>query len=415
MKLFIVLDGVPDRPCIILENKTPLEAAKTPNLDFITKNSKLGYAYVVDKGIAPESDTAVISLLGYDPFTQYTGRGPLEAIGSKIKLNKGDLALRCNFGTLEEGKLIDRRAGRTLTTKEASSLSEAINQKVKLPNQFIFKNTTGHRGVLVIRGNLSSNISNTDPAYKKEGPISEAKENPQEKVLQSKPLDKKKSSEESADLVNEFVKQSYSVLKEHPINIKRKEQNLLPANVILTRDAGNSLPEFEKKQDWAILATMPLEKGIAKLAGISTLLYKEPKLNSKDLYKNLKSSLKSAIKAAKKHIKKGHFETYYIHLKETDLPGHDNKPLQKLKLIELIDKKFFSFIKKQLKKENFKLIITADHSTPCSLKAHSSDPVPVLYYGNGIDETQRFTEKESKKGALGELEGKKILKTLDFE
>ena len=158
MKIFVVLDGIGDRENVALEGKTPLEAAKTPNLDQITQKSKLGYCYTVKKDIAPESDTAVISLLGYNPFKQYTGRGPLEALGAKIKLNKGDLALRCNFGTLVEGKLIDRRVGRSLTTQEASELSEELNKKIKLPHKFIFKNTVGHRGVLVIRGPLSANI-----------------------------------------------------------------------------------------------------------------------------------------------------------------------------------------------------------------------------------------------------------------
>ncbi|MDP2947415.1 MAG: alkaline phosphatase family protein [Nanoarchaeota archaeon] len=417
MKLFIVLDGIADRPCIALENLTPLEAAKTPNLDFLTKFSKLGYCYVVDKDVAPESDTAVISLLGYNPYKQYTGRGPLEALGAKIKLETGDLALRCNFGTLSEGKLIDRRAGRTLTTEEASELSEEINTRIKLSHHFIFKNTVDHRGVLLIKGpELSGNISNTDPAYKKEGPIAKANENFGEKVLQSKPLDNKKSSKTSAELINEFVKQSYTVLKDHPINIKRKEKNLLPANVILTRDAGASLPQFEKKHNWAILANMPLEKGIARVAGINILSFERLKLKTNNLYKNLQKNLILEIKEAKKHIKRGYFETYYIHFKETDIPGHDNKPIEKQKMIEILDKKFFSFLKKLIKKyPETKIIITADHSTPCSIRAHSSDSVPVLLYSEGSGNSQRFTEEESKQGALGELKGQELLKKLNFE
>lgn len=417
MKLFIVLDGVADRPCIALENKTPLEAAKTPNLDFLTKNSKLGYCYVVDKDIAPESDTAVISLLGYDPYKNYPGRGPVEAIGAKLKLEEGDIALRCNFGTIVEGKLTDRRAGRSLTTEEASELAEALNQEIKLSKQFLFKNTIGHRGVLIIKGgDLSANITNTDPAYRKEGAIAIAKENFGEKVLQSRPLDKKRSSKDTADLINEFVKQSYTVLKEHPVNLKRKEKYLPQANVILTRDAGTQPQKYwEKKKDWAIFATMPLEKGIAKLAGINNLVYEPVKVTGSDTYNNLHKFLLKEIKEIKKHLKRKFFETYYIHIKETDLPGHDNKPIEKLKLIEIIDKKLFSFIKKLAKKGELKLIITADHSTPCSLKAHSSDPVPVLLYGEGSDNLERFTEEESKKGSLGELKGQELLKQLNFE
>ena len=174
MKLiYVVIDGMGDLPISELGNKTPLEAAETPNMDSLAKSGQTGLMYTVRKGIAPESDAAVISLLGYDPFKYSTGRGVIEAVGAGIRMKDGDLALRCNFATLgRDREIIDRRVARTLTTEEATQLSEAANEEVKLetcPASFEFKNTQGHRAVLVIRNKkcpLSSSITNSDPAYK---------------------------------------------------------------------------------------------------------------------------------------------------------------------------------------------------------------------------------------------------------
>ncbi len=170
--LYIVIDGMGDLPVKKMANQTPLEAAKTPNMDFLAKNGKTGLMYSVKKGMAPESDVAVISLLGYDPFKYSTGRGIIEAVGAGLNLKDGELALRCNFATLGEGKnLVDRRVGRNLTTEEATELCKAANKQIKLtshPATFEFKNTLGHRAVLVIKHRnkpLSGKISNSDPAY----------------------------------------------------------------------------------------------------------------------------------------------------------------------------------------------------------------------------------------------------------
>ncbi|KPK97009.1 MAG: phosphoglycerate mutase, partial [Omnitrophica WOR_2 bacterium SM23_72] len=173
--LYIVLDGLGDLPIKELRNKTPLEAAVTPNMDRLAQKGKTGLVYPVAKDIAPESDIAVISLLGYDAHKYYTGRGPLESFAEGLNINDGDLALRVNFATVaEDSKTIkDRRVGRDLITEEATALAKEINSKVTLSSAtFEFKNTIGHRGVLVIRGmrsKLSGWITNTDPAYDREG------------------------------------------------------------------------------------------------------------------------------------------------------------------------------------------------------------------------------------------------------
>lgn len=155
MKLFfVVIDGMGDLPIRELRNKTPLEFAETPHMDFLAKKGETGLMYTVGKGIAPESDVAVVSVLGYDPHKYHTSRGVFEAIGIGLPVKNGDLALRCNFATVDNRKkIIDRRVGRGLKTDEAKRLSNAINEKVHLdsyPADFKFASTLGHRGVLVM-------------------------------------------------------------------------------------------------------------------------------------------------------------------------------------------------------------------------------------------------------------------------
>ncbi|MEK6811063.1 MAG: phosphoglycerate mutase, partial [Nanoarchaeota archaeon] len=164
--IFVILDGVADDTCSQLNGKTPLEYAKTPNLDFFASSGEIDYCFPIAKGVAPQSSSGLVSLFGAD-FRGYP-RGPLEAVGAGVSLNDGDLIFRCNFSTIESLsslKLIDRRVGRTLTTGEARELADAVNSKVKLPFKFELIPTIGHRAVLVFRGVFSDKISNVDPSY----------------------------------------------------------------------------------------------------------------------------------------------------------------------------------------------------------------------------------------------------------
>ena len=228
--LYIVLDGLGDLPLKQLGNKTPLEAAFTPNMDKLAQKGKTGLVYPVGKGIAPESDIAVISLLGYDAHKYYTGRGPLESFAEGLSVNDGDVAFRVNFATVaEDGRTIkDRRVGRNLSTEEATSLAKEINSKVTLSSAtFEFKNTIGHRGVLVIRGmhsKLSGWITNTDPAYDREGVFGVAKEKFENLVAESVAMPGYENSPEAveaAKLLNEFTKASNKVLNESLLNKNR--------------------------------------------------------------------------------------------------------------------------------------------------------------------------------------------------
>lgn len=394
--VFVIIDGVADE---VGDGKTPLEAAKTPNLDEIAKKSKIDYCYTVKEGVAPESSAAVVSLLGYDP--NFAPRGPIEARGQGIKTKNGDLALRCNFGTLDnlkDSNILDRRAGRTLTTEEARILAKALNEKVKLPNGFKFEFYPGiqHRGVLVIRGGFSDNISNVDPAYGVGGAVQFGTEG---KLPLAKALDDEEDSKLSADLVNSFVRQSFEVLDKHPINVARVKKGLYPANIILCRDAGNKPAKFKKLPGrWMALGYMPLEIGAAEAAGMSVYKFKYPKLKGIDVYGNLYDGLEEAIKYAKKMLwwKKNKIDYFYVHFKETDVAGHDNKPQDKIKMVEMLDKDFFSFLRKFI--GDAKLIVTADHATPCRRKMHSADPVPVLIYPSEKESGKRFTERDGLTG-----------------
>ncbi|MBS3088852.1 phosphoglycerate mutase [Candidatus Pacearchaeota archaeon] len=404
--IFVILDGASDTPCPFLGNKTPLEAANTPNLDEIARKSKIDYCYPVKENVAPQSSNAVVSLLGYDPA--FAPRGPLEAAGSGIKLKRGDLALRTNFATLKDLSslaILDRRAGRTLSTKEAKLLARAINSEVKLPYKFEFYATVQHRGVLVFRGGFSDNITNVDPAYG----TGLARSALNSKLKFSHPIDDEEDSKLSSELLNNFVRQSFKVLDSNPINIARAKKGYHRANVLLCRDPGNFPVKFKKlKGKWLALGYMPLEIGIAKAAGMDVYRFWYPKLKSTDVYANLHYGLKQAVKYSLKMIKKYRkkYDYFYIHLKETDIPGHDNKPNEKVKMIEYIDSYFFYYLKKWI--QNNKLIITADHTTSCQQKVHTADPVPVLTYPfNPKQKEQRFTEEDAKKGR--KIIGRKLL------
>jgi 2,3-bisphosphoglycerate-independent phosphoglycerate mutase len=362
--------------------------------------------YPIKEGIAPESDAAVFALLGYDPYKYYSGRGPLEAYGAGIKIDEGDLCLRANFATMKGDKVIDRRVGRTLTTKEAEILADAINKKVKLKQKFLFRPTIQHRGVLIVRGSFSDNISNTDPGYEKFGAISRVKLR-DDKLRDSMPLDDEEVSNLSASVVNSFVHQSLKILKNHPINLRRIKEGKLPANAIITRDAGIKLPMLPKKsKKWLAIVNMPLETAIAKLAGMDTAVCSYPEMKSNSVYETLYDALKKFLEFVKEQIVKNYkkYDCFYIHIKETDVPGHDGLPVHKKKMIEMIDEVLFEFMRTKFK--NSVVVVTADHSTPCTLKVHSDDPVPLLVYGKGKDKVKQFDEKECRKGKLGKLYGK---------
>lgn len=377
--VFVVIDGVADESLSVLGGKSPLAAARTPNLDKLSGMSSLHLCNTVKEGVAPESSSAILSLLGYNPFD--VERGPLEALGAGVPFSRGDLVLRTNFATIDDistRRILDRRAGRTLKTSEAQVLARAINSQVKLPYKFTFYPTIQHRGVVVFKGGFSDNFSNVDPHYvggsiKGEGEVVEF----------ARPQDDDEASKLSADLVNMFVRRSYEVLDVHPLNVARAKKGFFSANFILCRDPGIEPPKLSKiKGKWMALTYMPLENGIARAAKMDVHSFNYPPLHGIDAYENLYAGLQLAVNNATRTISRNvnSYDYFFVHFKETDVPGHDNKPYDKVKMIEFIDQRFFSFLVPLVQKNKARVVITGDHTTSCRMKAHTSAPVPVLFY-----------------------------------
>lgn len=405
--LYVLLDGVGDRPVPSLGNKTPLEVANTPHLDSLAKTSVSGLVYTVGKGIAPESDIAVFSMLGYSFEKKgYMGRGVVEAVGAGLDFENGDLALRANFATVREDfTVVDRRAGRNLKDKEGKILASALKEQVKIEGVEIeVVHTVSHRVVVKFRreGGLSANISNTDPAYQRIGGMGIVKTGGKMRVQPAMPLDDDPKSKVAADIVNEFTRKAHDVLKNHSVNRRREEEGKLPANILLMRDAGNYLPELPTMYEkyglsFSMIADMPVELGIGRIAGMNVLKSKGVNDYS-DKVRKVKDELRS-------------HDALYIHIKGPDEPGHDGKAGLKVKVIEEIDDEFFKPVIEEIWDGNMMVVVSADHATPCTLKAHSDDPVPVIYSAKWIkgDGTARFTEREASKGMIGMMMGIDVL------
>jgi len=386
--LLVIFDGLGDRPIKELEDKTPLEAAHTPNMDFLAKNGITGLMYAVDRGVRPGSDTSHLSIFGYDPYRYYTGRGPFEAAGIGMELLSGDIALRANFGTVENGIVIDRRAGRIDDTEQ---LCNALNG-IEIDNvKFLVKKGTGHRAALVLRGkNITWKISDQDPH----------KENVPLKMV--KPLDSSNEAKRTADILNLFSQKAMEILENHPLNAERKRNGLLPANCLLFRGAGIK-PEIESFQEKyhmkaACIAGGGLYKGIARVIGMDVV--EVPGATGKG-DTNLSAKVKAAIDALKK------YDFVFLHIKWTDSLSEDGKFMEKKKFIESADTCFEPLTKLT----NTLIAITGDHSTPCTLKQHSADPVPILISGPGvrIDDVKNFGERYCAKGGLGIFSGKYLM------
>ena len=410
--VYVLLDGVGDLPHPNLVGKTPLDAASTPNLDRLAKNGTMGQVITVGKGIAPESDIAVFNMLGYKfKHDDYAGRGVVEAIGIGIDFKDGDLALRGNFATLnDDGVIIDRRAGRKIEKQDTETVSNEIEEKIKFSDEnatAIITPTIGHRLVIRIRSNctLSSNISNTDPAYVRVAGMGIAKAVTDFlKIEKCLPLDEESHTKLASKLVNELTEQSLDIMKKSKVNERRKENDKKLLNGILLRDAGNIYPKVTPINDlhsmkFSCIVDMPVEIGISEILKMKT--YDAGGLT------DYEEKAKVAAKAMDEQ------NAVYVHLKGPDEFGHDGDAQGKMENIEEIDKRFFGTLLDNIDSSKVAVIVSADHSTPCINKGHSSDPVPLLISGDMVtnDDTQRFTETEAKKGRIGLIDGAQVITT----
>lgn len=392
MKLMLVIcDGMADRPSNELNGMTPLEAAEVPNMDRLAKQGQSGLMDVIAPGIVPGSDTAHLALLGFDPREVYTGRGPFEAAGTGVEVQKGDVAFRCNFATVDDNmNVLDRRASRI--SEGTDKLAQAINGMKIEDIEIIFKEGVDHRAVLVLRGpGLHPDITDVDP-------------HDVSHVLESRP--NVPEAEKTARILNEFTKRSYDILKLHPVNIDRQSPLRQPANIVLARGSGSppnvpSFTEYHNGLKGAAVVGISLVRGLCSLSGLD-LIDVPGATGSIDT--DINGKVKAAIKALES------YDFVLLHFKAPDLYGHDGDAEGKMQYIQKIDQE----LGKLLDLKNTIICITADHSTPCSVKDHTADPVPVLVYGPGLrhDQVECFNESDAMSGGLGHIKGHELLQML---
>ncbi len=396
--ILIILDGVGDRPIKELNNLTPLQYAYKRNLDLIAEQGICGLMDPIAPGIRPGSDTGHLSILGYDPYKYYTGRGPIEAVGAGLKINEGDLAFRGNFATVDEDfKVIDRRAGRIC---EGGSILSLLLDGMEIDGVKIsVAPSVEHRCVVVFRADgdvekFSSNISASDP-HKTEI-----------KVNKSMPLDNSSASRRTAKIVNKFSELSHEKLKDSPINRQRISRNKPPANIILLRGGGKVVklePLEEKNIKAACISGVDIVKGVCKLAGMDVIAV-EGATGSK--YTNLIGKADASIEALDDH------NIVLLHIKMPDLYSHDHDPRGKVECIERIDSMIQYLL--SIMPEDLLLCVTADHSTPIDVGDHSGDPVPIAIMGHGIrrDGVKKFDEISIIGGGLGRIRGVDLMNIL---
>jgi 2,3-bisphosphoglycerate-independent phosphoglycerate mutase len=377
--ILLVIDGLGD----LQTPKTPLQAAKIPNLDRLAKNGISGMMSPVARYVVPGSDTSHLQLLGYDPAFFYRGRGPFEALGLGIDLKGGEIAFRANFATVKDGIVVDRRAGR-IDTESSSKLAENLSMKIG-DVEVIFKNSVEHRGALVLRGpGLSSEVSETDPHAK-------------EQIPECCPLDDSPEAAKTADIVNKFTRIAMEKLSAAPENKGRK----LPANAVLLRGAGSYEPAPSFYDRFGLhgicVAGGALYKGVAAYMKMDIALVPGA---TGDKNTNLKAKAEAVANALS-----GSYHFAFMHVKGCDSAGHDGDFATKKSMLEKLDK-----IIPILEKTGAAIIVTGDHSTPVSLKRHTGHEVPILIYrGERKDKVAKFDELSCMSGGLGHMKGRNLM------
>lgn len=380
----LICDGMADRPIRDFDGKTPLEASLKENMDAIAHRGVCGILDPIAPGRRVGSDTTHLALLGYDPYRYYTGRGPFEALGAGLEVRKGDVAFRVNFATVDRDmRVLDRRAGRI--DEGTEELARAVNRISLRGVDFVFKESTGHRGALVFRGDaLGSQVSDSDP-HEVGGRVAEVK-----------PLDSSRAAARTARLANEFIKKSHEVLRKHRINAEREKRGLKPANMLLLRGCGvaTRIPSFQERYGLSggCMTTTGLIRGIARSVGLELL----------DTPGEYRDRVTAALEALR------HRDFLLLNIKEPDEAAHDMDPEGKIELIEAIDEAMAPLV--DFVEENY-MVLLSDHTTSSSYGDHTGDPVPVVIAGPEVrsDDVNAFDERKAAKGGLGRLRGRDII------
>lgn len=381
MKYVVVLgDGMADEPIEALGNKTPLDYAKTETMDALSKKAEIGLVHTIPDGMKPGSDTANLSVLGYDPKIYYSGRSPLEALSIGVPMKDTDIAIRCNIVTIsednvpfEEKTIIDHSSSE-ISTEDCAVLLQAVMDE--LANEtYQFYVGTSYRHCLIWN---EGSVVDLTPPHDVLGRV----------IKEYLPTDK---------ALYEMMKKSYDILVNHPINVERKKQGLNPANCCWFWGAGTKpmLTSFEEKtgKKGMMVSAVDLLKGIAVGAGMGVA---EVEGANGGLHTNYAGKVEAAVKA----LTEDGYDFAYIHVEAPDEMGHQGSVERKVQAIEYLDEKVIKPVveKMQNKGVDFRMLVLPDHPTPIRVRTHTSDSVPYMLYDSTdlLEKTWNYNEKEAK-------------------
>ena len=388
MKYIVILcDGMADEPLEELGGKTPLEAARTANMDRLAEKAEIGMVRTVPDGMAPGSDTANLSVIGYDPKKYYSGRSPLEALSIGAEMGDKDVSFRCNLVTLseeensyEERVILDHSSGE-IPTEEAAVLLDALKKGLEREG-YAFYTGTSYRHLLIQKeGKVVELTAPHDILTRRIGEYL-----PKDQVLR------------------EMMVRSYDILKDHPINVQRRKEGKNPANSAWFWGAGTrpALTSFEEKNGvkGAMISAVDLLKGIAVGAGMHNIIVEGA---NGGLHTNYAGKAQAAVKA----LTEDGFDFVYVHIEAPDEMGHQGSAENKIKAIEYIDDQVVGPVAEALRAAgtDFRMLILPDHPTPVRVRTHTSDPVPYLLYDS--------TKAEEESGTYSEKTGRKSGKMLE--
>lgn len=394
MKYIVVLgDGMADEPIQELGGKTPLAYAKTPNMDRLSKVSEVGMVHTIPKGMNPGSDTANLSVMGYDPRKYYSGRSPLEALSIGVPMKDTDIAIRCNIVTIseddvpfEEKTIIDHSSSE-ISTKDCGVLLKAVAEELGDETYQFYVGTSYRHCLIWDKGEVVP----LTPPHDVLGSV----------IGQYLPRDEK---------LREMMKRSYDILVNHPINIERKKQGLNPANCCWFWGAGTKpmLSSFTEKtgKKGMMVSAVDLLKGIAVGAGMGVALVEGA---NGGLHTNYEGKVEAAVKA----VTQDGYDFSYIHVEAPDEMGHQGSVERKVQAIEYLDTRVIGPVVEKMEAagEDFRLLVLPDHPTPISKRTHTSDSVPYMLYDSTApkEHTWDYNEAEAEKGGIFVAEGYQLM------
>lgn len=397
MKYIVVLgDGMSDYPVKELGDKTPLECANKPRIDYLCQKGEIGLVSNVPESLKPGSDVANLSAMGYDPEIYYSGRSPLEAVSMGVDIKETDVVFRCNVVTVsdeenyEDKRVIDHSADE-ITTDEAKELIKSVNEAFKNEYLTFYPGVSYRHAMVWDKGSLNVELT------------------PPHDILERRIGDYIPKGD-GADIIFDMMKKSYEILKNHPVNIARVEKGLNPANSIWIWGEGKKpkLESFKKLYglDGAVISAVDLIKGIAICADLKSI---DVEGATGNIHTNFDGKAQAAVDALKNGA-----DFIYIHLEAPDECGHRHEIENKVKSIELIDEKIVGYIVDEMNKigEEYKVLILPDHPTPLDLRTHTRDAVPYVLYDSTNEKNNDFscyTEENAKKSSKYFDKGYKLL------